>query len=102
VALDVPLLLETGGARRCDAVVVVAAPAFLQAQRVLRRPGMTVARLEEIRRRQMPDARKRRLADLVVPTGLGKGPVVRRMRRFLAAFKARSERGRWPPVFGRE
>lgn len=70
--LDVPLLFETGGEKRCDAVIVVSAPQFLQDQRVLRRPGMSRQRLAEVRARQMPDAEKRRRADFVVPTGLGK------------------------------
>ncbi|MES1150443.1 MAG: dephospho-CoA kinase [Dongia sp.] len=70
--LDIPLLLETGGEKRCDAVVVVSAPQFLQDQRVLRRKGMTPKRLAEVRSRQMPDAKKRSRADFVVQTGLGK------------------------------
>lgn len=71
VVLDIPLLYETGGERRCDGVAVVTCPAFLQAQRVLKRPGMTAERLRLIRAKQMPDAVKRRRADWVVPTGCG-------------------------------
>lgn len=70
--LDVPLLLETGGEARVDAVVVVSAPAAVQRARVLRRPGMTEERLTAIRARQMPDAEKRRRADHVIPTGLSR------------------------------
>ena len=69
---DVPLLFETGGEKRCDATIVVSAPAHIQAARVLARPGMTMERLKQIRSKQMPDAQKRRRADYVVPTGLGK------------------------------
>jgi len=72
VVMDIPLLYETGGERLMDAVAVVSAPAFLQAQRVLRRPGMTRERLAAILARQMPDREKRRRADFVIPTGLGK------------------------------
>ena len=70
VALDIPLLFETGGERRCDAVIVLSAPTFVQAARVLRRPGMTVQRLAAILARQTPDVVKQRKADFVVPTGL--------------------------------
>ena len=70
VALDIPLLFETGGERRCDAVVVVSAPSFVQAARVLCRPGMSAQRLAAILTRQIPDAIKQRRADFVVPTGL--------------------------------
>lgn len=69
---DVPLLFETGGEKRCDATIVVSAPAHIQAARVLARPGMTMERLAQIRSKQMPDAQKRKRADYVVPTGLGK------------------------------
>ena len=70
--LDIPLLFETGGEKRCDAVIVVSAPQFLQDQRVLKRKGMTPQRLAEVKAKQMPDAEKRRRADFVVETGLGK------------------------------
>lgn len=70
VALDIPLLFETGGESRCDLVIVVTAPAFVQAARVLHRPGMTAERLAAILSRQLPDASKQRRGDVVVPTGL--------------------------------
>ena len=96
VVLDVPLLLEGGGARRCDAVIVVSAPARLQAQRVLSRPGMTEARLAGILARQMPDAEKRRRADFVVATGLGKRASLQRLACIVRVMRGR--RGRhWPP-----
>ncbi|HVJ42656.1 MAG TPA: dephospho-CoA kinase [Dongiaceae bacterium] len=71
VVLDIPLLYETGGEKRCDAVIVVTAPRFVQRARVLVRPRMTPERLAEIERQQMPDAEKRRRADFVVETGHG-------------------------------
>jgi dephospho-CoA kinase len=71
VILDIPLLYETGGEAGCDAVIVVTAPAFLQRQRVLSRPGMSEARLGRILGLQLPDSRKRRLTPHVVQTGLG-------------------------------
>jgi len=72
VVMDIPLLYETGGDQLMDAVAVVSAPTFLQAQRVLRRPGMTKERLAAILARQMPDVIKRKRADFVIQTGLGK------------------------------
>jgi dephospho-CoA kinase len=72
VVLDIPLLLETGGEKRCDAVLVVSAPRAVQLSRVLSRPGMSLAKLKGIEKRQMPDAEKRRRADIVIPTGRGR------------------------------
>ncbi|MBB3931021.1 dephospho-CoA kinase [Kaistia hirudinis] len=66
--LDIPLLLETGGEQRVDVVVVASAPTDIQRERVLARPGMTVAKFEQILARQMPDAEKRRRAHFVVDT----------------------------------
>lgn len=96
VVMDVPLLYETGGENRVDAVCVVSAPAFLQARRVLDRPGMTARKLAQIRARQVPDAVKRRRADFVIPTGLSKAVTFRAVRRLAALLSGR--RGRiWPP-----
>jgi len=81
--LDIPLLFETKGERRCDGVIVVSAPAWLQRARVLARPGMSEARLAAILDQQMPDAEKRRRARWVVPTGLGKALTLRRLKGIL-------------------
>jgi dephospho-CoA kinase len=69
--LDVPLLLETGGEKRCDAVLVVTAPAPVQRARVLARPGMSEDKLAAILAQQMPDAVKRGQAHFLVDTGRG-------------------------------
>ena len=67
---DIPLLFETGGEKAFDKVIVVSAPADVQRSRVLARPGMTVAKLDAILARQMPDEEKRGRADFVVDTGV--------------------------------
>lgn len=98
VVLDIPLLFERGNQRRCDGVIVVSAPPFLQAQRVLRRPGMTPGRFAAIQASQMPDREKRRRADTVVTSGLGKGCTHRQLARVLRA--ARNSRGKvWRPGY---
>jgi len=94
--LDVPLLFETGGETRCDATVVVSAPAFVQQARVLARPGMTRERLTQILARQTPDAEKRRRADFVVATGLGKATTLRAVAAIVRLAAARKGRI-WPP-----
>lgn len=89
VVLDIPLLFETSGARRCDAVVVVTAPAAVQRWRVLRRPGMTEQRLKAILARQTPDAEKRRRADHVVTTALSRHHAQRRIRQIVREIRNR-------------
>ncbi|MCC7046666.1 MAG: dephospho-CoA kinase [Alphaproteobacteria bacterium] len=96
VVLDIPLLFETRGDRRCDAVALLSAPPAIQEARVMARPGMTREKLAGIRKRQMPDAEKRRRADFVVPTGLTKRDALRRLGAIVRAMRAR--RGRhWKP-----
>lgn len=85
--LDIPLLFETGGDARCDAAMVVAAPRFLQEQRVLARRGMTRERLTAIRRRQLSDEEKLRRADVVIPTGLDRRTALRILKQALAVLR---------------
>ena len=68
VVLDIPLLYETGGEERVDAVVVVTTPPEVQRQRVLARRGMTPERFEGLLAAQVPDVEKRRRADFIVDT----------------------------------
>jgi len=86
--LDIPLLLEAGGRRRVDMVVVVSAPAAVQLARVRRRGRMTEAQIAAIIARQMPDAEKRRRADVVVQTGLSRHHALRQLRRLIRGLVA--------------
>lgn len=89
IVLDVPLLLETGGDRRCDAVLVVSAPASVQKQRVLARPGMTAERFEAILAKQMPDSQKRARAHWVLDTSQGFGAARRGVQDVIRACAGR-------------
>jgi dephospho-CoA kinase len=98
VVLDIPLLFETGGTRRVDHIVVVTAPPFLQRQRVLRRPAMTMERFEDVLALQTPDRLKRKRADAVVQTGLSKRSTLRALRQVI--HNQRRARGRaWRPGY---
>ncbi len=96
VVVDVPLLLETGGHMGVDLIAVVSAPAFIQRQRALRRPGMTAERLARLLVLQMPDAKKRLRADIVVPSGLGEAATWRSLRKVVREALKRPAR-HWPP-----
>ena len=92
--LDIPLLYETGGETRCDAVVVVSAPADVQRERVLTRPGMTDAKFEAILAKQVPDADKRGRADFVVDTSKGFDAARQQVREILARVSKMPNRQR--------
>lgn len=88
VILDIPLLFETGGEKRMDAVVVVSAPADLQRERVLARPGMDEAKLDAILARQMADAEKRARAHFVIDTSQGLDAARQQVRDVLKRLRA--------------
>jgi dephospho-CoA kinase len=83
VVVDVPLLFETGGEKRVDAVVVVTTTAEIQRERILARDNMTGEKLDAILARQLPDSEKRKRADFVVDTSHGLDPVRLRIRDIL-------------------
>jgi dephospho-CoA kinase len=88
--LEIPLLFETGGDARCDATIVVSAPADVQRARVLARPGMTAEKLDAILARQLADAEKRRRADFVVDTGTTIADAERQLDTIVASLKGRT------------
>ncbi|MGN6514472.1 MAG: dephospho-CoA kinase [Rhizomicrobium sp.] len=89
VVLDIPLLFETGGDKRVDAVVVVSAPSHIQRARVLERPGMTAEKLEQILSRQMPDEEKRAKAHFVVATDKGLDHAFEQVKMIVAELRER-------------
>lgn len=91
--LDVPLLLEGGGDRECDIVMVVSAPRALQLARVRARRGMDASEASALIARQMPDAQKRARADVVIATGLSRHHSLRQIRRALARLRTESQAG---------
>ena len=96
VVLDIPLLFEVNLDKRCDASVVVSAPAFVQAARVLGRSNMTEEKFNGILMRQMPDAEKRQRADFVVPSGRGLAETLRHLQRILKILR-QVPATHWPP-----
>ena len=88
IVLDIPLLFETGGHARMDAVVVVSAPHHVQRERVLARPGMSADKLDQILSRQTPDAEKRAKAHFVVETDQGLDHAFAQVKAIVAALKA--------------
>ena len=85
--LNIPLLFESGGDRRCDAVVVVTAPAEMQRERVMSRPGMTEEKFTRLLAQQVPDVEKRRRADFVVDSSKDFDATRTQVRAILQAAK---------------
>ncbi|HYD36541.1 MAG TPA: dephospho-CoA kinase [Allosphingosinicella sp.] len=84
--LDIPLLFEAGRSEEVDKIAVVSAPAEVQRERVLVRPGMTAEKFERILARQLPDSEKRKRADFVIDTGGSLDATRRAVRRILACL----------------
>lgn len=101
VVLDVPLLFETGGNEICSSVAVVSAPELVQTERLLKRPGMTRERIHAIRGLQMSDGEKKRRADYVIQTGLGRAFTMRKIKTIVHDLRADANSGsgtRYPPL----
>jgi dephospho-CoA kinase len=90
--LDIPLLFETGGETRCDAVLVVTAHPSAQRERVLARPGMTEEKFNAILAKQMPDRQKRARAHFLLDTGRGFASAEAQARSILACLAGRPGR----------
>ena len=87
--LEIPLLFETGAERRVDVTIVLSAPAQVQRERVLARPGMTLDKLEHLLARQLSDAERRRRADYVVDSGLSLAGMHAELDRLLESLRGR-------------
>jgi dephospho-CoA kinase len=90
--LEIPLLFETGADSRVDVTVVVSAPAAVQRERVLARPGMTVDKLEHLLARQLPDAERRERADYVVNSGTSLKDMHATLDNLIESLKTRDGR----------
>lgn len=89
VVLDIPLLFETGGEQRVDAVVVASAPETMQRERVLARPGWSAERLDAVLAKQMRDVEKRARAHFVIDTSQGLEPAREQVRRVISTLRSR-------------
>ncbi len=89
VALDIPLLFETGAMNRVHKIITVTAPFFVQKLRVLSRAGFHEQKFYHILKTQMPDRMKQKLSDFVVPTSLGQSQTIRSLRRILRDIRTK-------------
>ena len=96
VVLDIPLLFETAGESRVNAIICVTAPAEIQRARVLARPGMTAEKFERILAGQLPDAEKRNRSDYVVETDKGIPDMRRQLEKIIQQVRG-LQNGKKPP-----
>ncbi len=87
VALDIPLLFETGAEQRVDVTINVSAPAHIQAARVLARPNMSEEKFAAIKAAQMDDAEKSARADYVLPSGLGRAHMIKELKKIILQIR---------------
>ncbi len=87
VVLDIPLLFETGGENRVDAILVVTADEDIQRQRVLGRADMNEQKFNAILRRQLSDSDKRKRADFIIDTGQGMQSARQQVADIISHFK---------------
>lgn len=92
LVFEIPLLFETGGEQDFDKIVVVSAPYEIQRARTLERPGMSIAKLESILDRQLPDEEKRRRSDFVIDTGIDLSTTERQVHDILACLGVKRDR----------
>jgi len=92
IALDIPLLFETGADRNVDYTLVVSAPAFIQEQRVLSRPNMNQKKFQSILKSQMPDAEKCARADYIIPTGIGHAETMKALKEIIHNFRTSGDK----------
>lgn len=101
VVFDIPLLYETGGEKRVDAVLVVTAPADVQKARVMARPGMTEERFNHVLSQQIPDAEKRARADYIVTTDAGMEDTREQLKKIVDILAPAQKPCHKPPTNGR-
>jgi len=101
VVFDIPLLFETGGEKRVDAVLVVTAPADVQKARVMARPGMTEERFAHVLAQQIPDAEKRARADYIVTTDISLDDTREQLKKIVDTIVPPQKPRAAPPTNGR-
>lgn len=87
VAIEIPLLFETGAEKLMDAVLLASAPPEVQKQRVMARPGMTTEKFKTLLAKQMPDAEKRKKADFIVDTSCSLEETEDQLKQIIAIIK---------------
>lgn len=87
VAIEIPLLFETGAEKLMDVVLLASAPAEVQKQRVMARPGMTTEKFKTLLAKQMPDAEKRKKADFIVDTSCSLSETEDQLKEIIVSLK---------------
>lgn len=87
VAIEIPLLFETGAEKLMDSVLLASAPAEVQKQRVMARSGMTQEKFKTLLDKQMPDSEKRKKADFIVDTSCSLEETEEQLKEIIVSLK---------------
>ena len=83
VVLEIPILFETKGHKNCNYTILVTVNKKEQLKRIMKRKNMNREKLNMIMKNQMPEKRKKKLADFVINNSFSKKKTLKKAASIL-------------------